>query len=36
MVIAFLFGVFVGATIGVFAAGLLCAAGKDKIKDEHE
>ena len=36
MVIAFLFGLFVGATIGILAAGLMCAAGKDKTKDEHE
>ena len=29
MVIAFLFGVFVGAIIGILVAGLMCAAGKD-------
>ena len=28
MVIAFLFGLFVGATVGIFAAGLMCAASK--------
>jgi hypothetical protein len=28
MVIVFLFGLFVGVTVGVFAAGLMCAAGK--------
>jgi gas vesicle protein len=28
MVIAFLFGVFVGVTVGVLVAGLMCAAGK--------
>jgi gas vesicle protein len=33
MVISFLFGLFVGVTIGVFVAGLMCAAGKDK-RDE--
>ena len=33
MVIAFLFGVFVGVTIGVLVAGLMVAAGKDK--DNH-
>ncbi len=28
MVIVFLFGLFVGVTVGVFVAGLMCAAGK--------
>lgn len=37
-VIAFTFiaGLFIGVTIGVLVAGLACAAGKDKIKDDHE
>ena len=33
MVISFLFGVFVGVTVGVLVAGLMCAAGRDK--DSH-
>ena len=35
MVIAFLFGMFIGVTIGIVAAGLMCAAGKDN-KDNKE
>lgn len=32
---AFIAGLFVGATVGILAAGLMCAAGKDKQKDEE-
>lgn len=37
-VIAFTFvaGLLIGVIVGVFVAGLACAAGKDKIKDDHE
>jgi gas vesicle protein len=34
MVISFLFGVFVGVTVGVLVAGLMCAAGRDKDQNE--
>jgi len=33
---AFIAGLVVGATVGVLAAGLMCAAGRDNAKDEHE
>jgi gas vesicle protein len=35
MVISFLFGLFVGVTVGVFVAGLMCAAGKGNNSDEQ-
>jgi hypothetical protein len=33
---AFIVGLFVGTTVGILAAGLMCAAGKDKTKDQDE
>lgn len=35
MVIAFLFGLFIGVTIGILVAGLMCAAGKDSREQDH-
>lgn len=36
-VLAFTFvaGLFIGVIVGVFVAGLACAASKDKTKDEE-
>jgi len=35
MVIAFLFGMFIGVTLGIVAAGLMCAAGKDSKESKE-